>query len=49
MKPLTEAEMKKIADNGSANTLNPTHKKQFMVFMFGEEFMADKWDEVKLK
>ena len=39
MKPLTEAEMKKIADEGSASTLNPTHKKQFMIFMFGDEFM----------
>jgi len=48
MKPLTEAEMKKIADNGSANTLNPTHKKQFMVFMFGEEFMESE-DKGSLK
>ena len=39
MTPVTEAEMKKIADEGSASTLNPTHKKQFMIFMFGEEFM----------
>ena len=48
MKPLTEAEMKKIADDGSANTLNPTHKKQFMVFMFGEEFMESE-DKGSLK
>ena len=34
MKPLTEAEMKKIADEGSASTLNPTHKKQFMIFIY---------------
>tara|TARA_R100000908_G_C3688915_1_gene104174 strand:+ start:507 stop:671 length:165 start_codon:yes stop_codon:yes gene_type:complete len=39
MKPLTEDQMEKIADDGSASTLNPTHKKQFMIFMFGEEFM----------
>ena len=39
MEPLTKEQMEKIADDGSASTLNPTHKKQFMIFMFGEEFM----------
>lgn len=39
MKLLTEAEMEKIFEDGSAHNLNPTHKKQFMNFMFGEEFM----------
>ena len=42
MKPLTEAQMEKIwkeNDEKTIDSLNPIHKKQFMNYLFGEEFM----------
>ena len=39
MKPLTESQMEKIWKENSVDTLNPIHKKQFMNYLFGEEFM----------
>tara|TARA_Y100000401_G_C8252851_1_gene189114 strand:- start:35 stop:199 length:165 start_codon:yes stop_codon:yes gene_type:complete len=48
MKPLTESEMEKIYKDNSVDTLNPIHKKQFMNYMFGEEFMESK-DKGSLK
>ena len=39
MKPLTESQMEKIWKDNSVDTLNPIHKKQFMNYLFGEEFM----------
>lgn len=39
---LTQTEMIKIFKNKSWNKLNKVDKKQFMCFMFGEEFINDK-------
>ena len=38
MKPLTESQMEKIWKDNSVDTLNPIHKKQFMNYLFGEEY-----------
>ena len=40
--------MKKIWKNKSWNSLNLKHKKQFMNFMFGEDFMESE-DKGRLK
>ena len=39
IKALTKKEMIEIFENKSWSTLNKPHKKQFMNFMFGVEFM----------
>ena len=48
MKPLTESQMEKIWKENSVDSLNPTHKKQFMNYLFGEEFMESE-DKGSLK
>ena len=48
MKPLTEAQMEKIWKENTVDSLNPTHKKQFMNYLFGEEFMESE-DKGSLK
>ena len=48
MKPLTESQMEKIWKENSVDTLNPIHKKQFMNYLFGEEFMESE-DKGSLK
>jgi len=51
MKPLTEAQMEKIwkeNDEKTIDSLNPIHKKQFMNYLFGEEFMESE-DKGSLK
>ena len=47
-KPLTESQMEKIWQDNSVDTLNPIHKKQFMNYLFGEEFMESE-DKGSLK
>ena len=48
MKPLTESQMEKIWKENSVDPLNPIHKKQFMNYLFGEEFMESE-DKGSLK